>query len=320
MALNAYLTAVQNLLGTGPAGNLYPTATLTGYINEARQHVASDGQCVRALPVIQGAVTAVAVVSGGTGYTSPPIVTITPPDSPSGFLPFPNGNQAVAFASVSGGSVTAVTVSSGGSGYFAPQVTFSSGGGHGAVGLVTTSVSNATAAGQEIYAFSSVNPIVASSGSGISHILAVNSVSIIWSTFRYTLMRQSFSKYQALTRTYTAGYEYMPAVMAQFGQGANGTLYMYPIANQPYQMEWDCYCQPLPLATDNDVEAIPEPFNEAVKYYAARMAYLQSQRFGDAEMMYNEDPTKLGLYQKSMQRARRVSNPRAVMSWYGRAP
>ena len=70
------------------------------------------------------------VVSGGTGYTSAPTVTIVG-----------NGTGAVATASVSGGAVTSVVVSTGGSGFSAnagsnytvANVTLSGGGGTGAV-------------------------------------------------------------------------------------------------------------------------------------------------------------------------------------------
>lgn len=319
MALQAYLTAVQNLLGTGSQGNLYTTAQLTTYINDARQHVAQDAQCIRAIPPIQGPITAITVLSGGTGWVNP-AVTISQPDSPSGFAPFPNGALAVASATVGGGVITAIAVTSGGAGYFQPVVTLASGVGIGTTLAVTVAsgLINATVAGQEVYPFSTVNAMVATSGSGINSIFAVNSVSFLWGTFRYTLMRKGFSYYQAKVRTYTAGYQYIPAVMAQFGQGEKGSLYFYPIPNAPYQMEWDCFCIPNDLNTDTDVEAIPDPYTEAVKYYAAYLAYLQAQRTADADRMYNSDPQKPGFYQRSLRRARSVSGSRSVSSWYGR--
>jgi len=318
-AYSAYLTAVQNLLGTTSTGQLYTTAQLTAYINDARQHVAQDAQCIRVLPPIQGPITAITVISGGTGWVNPAVV-ISQPDSPSGFAPFPNGAIAVASATVSGGQITAVTVTSGGSGYFQPIVSLTSGTGQGTVFAVTVNsgLINATVAGQEIYPFSTVNAMVATSGSGINSIYAVNSVSFLWGTFRYTLMRKSFSYYQAKVRTYTTGYQYIPAVMCQFGQGEGGSLYFYPIPNAPYQMEWDCYCIPNDLNNDSDVEAIPAPYTEAVKYYAAYLAYAQAQRFSDAERMYSSDPKRIGWYQRSLQRARSVSGSRAVQSWYSR--
>ncbi|WP_054773239.1 hypothetical protein [Methylogaea oryzae] len=64
-----------------------------------------------------GIVLQVIVTNPGSGYTSPPTVTIGPPTS---------GMQAQAVATIANGSVTGVTVTSQGSGYdFGPQVTFS---------------------------------------------------------------------------------------------------------------------------------------------------------------------------------------------------
>lgn len=320
MALTSYLTSLQNLLGTTAAGNLYTQSQLTGYINEARNQVAMDAQCVRVLPTIQGAITAITVSSGGTGWsnTQPPTVVISAPDSPSGFAPFPNGSQAVATCLVSAGAITSVTVTSGGAGYFQPLISFISGAGKSTIAFATTSLVNATLQGQEVYPFSGVNPLVAVSGSGVQQIIAVNSVNFIWGTFRYTLMVKSFSEYQAKVRTYTAGYQYIPAVLGQYGQGALGSLYLYPVANQAYQMEWDCFCQPQPLNTDTDVEAIPYPWTDVVKYYAAYLAYLGKGRIADAATMFNEGQQRPGLYQQHMARSRRQASPRQVVNWYGR--
>lgn len=318
-AYTTYLTAVQNLLGTGSAGNLYTTAQLTGYINEARQHVAEDGQCIRALPPIQGSLSVITVTSGGTGWGACDVV-ISAPDSPPGFTPYPAGQQASASATSAAGTLTAITILSAGAGYFLPVVTFSGAGAASTFATATVSGVNQTFVNQEVYAFSTINPMVAVSGSGINSIYMVNSISLIWGTFRYTLMRVGWSKYQAYVRNYTAGYTYIPAVYAQFGQGFSGSVYLYPIPNQSYQMEWDCCCIPNDLNNDNDVEALPGPYSEAVKFYAARLAFLQSQRFADAEMMYSVNPQKPGLYQIAMHRARLVSNPRSVSNWYGRSP
>jgi FtsP/CotA-like multicopper oxidase with cupredoxin domain len=57
-----------------------------------------------------GAITAITVLSGGSGYTSAPDVTITT-------LPGTDGAGATATAAISGGAVTSVTVVSGGTGY-----------------------------------------------------------------------------------------------------------------------------------------------------------------------------------------------------------
>jgi len=49
VALNAYLTATQSLLGD-PLGQFYTTTQLTTFINTARNRVAASGECVRWVP------------------------------------------------------------------------------------------------------------------------------------------------------------------------------------------------------------------------------------------------------------------------------
>jgi len=64
-----------------------------------------------------GVVLQVLISSPGSGYLSPPLVTIGAPGN--------GGMAAQAVATVAHGAVTAVTVTSQGSGYqFGPQVTF----------------------------------------------------------------------------------------------------------------------------------------------------------------------------------------------------
>lgn len=73
-----------------------------------------------------GAVGAIGIVSGGSGYTSAPAVIISAPNQA-------NGVQALAFATVTGGSVSSITITEAGTGYTStPTVTLSGGGGTGA--------------------------------------------------------------------------------------------------------------------------------------------------------------------------------------------
>ena len=308
--LTTYLTAVQRLLGTGSAQNLYTDAQLTSYINTARGQIAAEGQCIRAVPPTSGPITAITVLSAGTGYTTAQVI-IPAPDSPSGSGPFPAGQQASATAAFTGGGITSVTLLSTGAGYFSTTALIS-GNGTGAKLLAVVSGINQTVINQETYPFSGVNPLVNTSGAGINSVYMVRSISMIWGTFRYTLMHYSFSKYQAFARTYTAGYTYIPSVFCQFQQGVNGSVMVYPIPNQAYQMEWDCCCLPNDLATDTDPEAIPYPWTDAVRFLAAYYAFSGAQRFTDADRMWQE-------YEKYMKRARQMSQPMGTVNRYGRA-
>jgi hypothetical protein len=75
-----------------------------------------------------GIVNAISVTNGGSGYTSPPIVT----------LEGGGGSGATATATVSNGAVTTISVLDGGSGYTSPPiVTLEGGGGTGATATAT---------------------------------------------------------------------------------------------------------------------------------------------------------------------------------------
>ena len=90
---------------------------ITVYNDETLQTLGT--KAVATASISSGAVSAIAVGSGGTGYTVAPTVTI----SGGG------GSSATATATISSGVVTGITVTAGGSGYTtSPTVTFSAGG------------------------------------------------------------------------------------------------------------------------------------------------------------------------------------------------
>jgi hypothetical protein len=84
-----------------------------------------------------GSIGAIGIISGGSGYTSAPAVTIGPPNDP-------NGKQATAVATLVGGAVASINVTEAGTGYTsAPSITFTGGGGSG-VNAVVSYISFAT--------------------------------------------------------------------------------------------------------------------------------------------------------------------------------
>jgi uncharacterized delta-60 repeat protein len=85
-------------------------------VDLAWQQVPHNGTGTATATVAAGAVTAIAVTNGGSGYTTAPAVILT-----GG-----GGTGATATAAVTGGAITVITVTSGGSGYTTPPtVSFS---------------------------------------------------------------------------------------------------------------------------------------------------------------------------------------------------
>lgn len=302
-----HMKQVQRFLRDSKQELLDP-ADIIDYINEARREVAMRSQCIRRLPPISGAVVTATVTAAGSGYSNP-VAIISPPDSPSGYLPNPNGDQATATVTQIGGEIASVDIAYGGAGYFQPIITIEDDTGEGAEVTLATAVNNSLQFGQEVYPFSGIDLSVFP---GVESVYFVRSVSILYSNYRYSLPMYSFSVYQAMIRQYTANsYSYVPTFCSQFGQGTDGSLFMYPPPSQAYQLEFDCQCLPQDLLTNQDVEAIPRPWTDAVPYFAASRCYLELQN-GNAARMYQD------LFEKRMHDFGAYARPGRVTNPYGR--
>lgn len=257
---------------------------ITDYINLARREVAERTQCVRRLTPISGSISGWNVTKGGSGYTNPTF-TVSPPDFPSGNPINPNGLQATATGLISGGVITDIFSQIGGAGYFAPQLTITDSTGSGATATPIVAGVNKLNQAQESYNFSDID---VSMFPGIDSVLAIKSVSIIYSNFRYSIPLYAFSVYQAKIRQFPFQYQYVPCFGSQLGQGNAGSLYLYPIASQPYQVEYDLFCIPQDLVDDQSVETIPQPWDDAVPFYAAAYCYLSIQNLNAAEYYFKK--------------------------------
>jgi hypothetical protein len=306
-SLFTYMKQVQRFIRDS-SQELVDPEDIKEYCNQARREVAMRSQSIRVLPKISGACISVNITNGGTGYTNP-VVTITPPDSPSGMLPFPNGAQATANCIMIGGQIVSVNITYGGSGYFQPQVLISDPTGTGFEATVGTSVNNTLNQGQECYSFSGVD---LSSFPGVGNVYNVRGVAVIYSNYRYALPQYSWSFYQSLIRQYVASqYQYVPTFCSQFGQGVNGTLFMYPPPSQAFQMEWDCQCLPQDMIDDQSVEALPAPWDDAVPFYAAFLAFAEMQNM-------NTSRAYLDLFDRRMNQISAHVRPGRVSNPYGR--
>lgn len=306
-SLNSYMQRTQRLM-RDQSMKIFNPADLIDYINHSRRLVASQAQCIRVIPPIAGQVISITVTNGGSGYTSP-TVTISAPDSPTGAELYPQGAQATATATVVGGVITAINVVFGGDGYFQPTVTITDSTGTGATATAQTSPINITVQGQEIYPFSSV-PL--GNFPGVDSILNVRSVSVIFSNWQYNCLRYPYQMYSGYIARYPRDYQYVPEVITQVGQGTSGELRGYPVANAAYQWKWDCICLPSDLVSNDSPEAIPEPWTEAVPFYAAHLCLLELGNYNAARGM-------LDYFDNFMSRWSAGARPGGVaMNLYGR--
>lgn len=275
---------------------------LVTYINRARREIALRTQCIRVLTLSSAPCVTASVVAGGTGYTSA-TVTITPPDFPSGAGTNPGGAQATATPIVLGGAIQSVDIAYGGDGYFQPIATVT-GPGTGASVTISTGPINTLNQGQEVYPFSG---IYVGNNPGVKSVFAIQSVSVIYANYRYSLPQYSFSEYQGMIRSYPYQYEYIPTFCSQYGQGTSGSLYMYPLPSQTYQWEGDCYCLPQDLTTNLSVEVIPDPWTDAVSYFAAHLGMIELQNMNASRFFLDLYNNELGIYSRGARVGKRVN-------------
>lgn len=308
MTLHDYQQDVQRLLREQKQILANPT-DLTRYINRARREVAMRSQAIRFLTPISGSVETCTVTDGGAGYSETPTVTITAPDFPSGGVNNPTGATATAVATVQAGVIVGIDITYGGAGYFQPTVEITDTTGSGATATLTVGGVSLLNEGQEQYNFSDID---LSSMPGASAVYFVRSASIIYSNYRFSIPAYSFTEYQARIRNYPAGtYQYVPTFMSQFGQGASGSLFFFPLPSQVYQLELDCQLLPADLTTNLSVELLPEPWTDAVMYFAAHFFFLEIGNLNSAKGM-------LELYEKFAQRYSDYSRAGRIVNPYGR--
>jgi hypothetical protein len=257
---------------------------LIAIVNNARQRAALDLHCVRTFFTglttipgqevypIRGGVSNFQILSGGTGYTFPPAVNITP-------SPPANGTFASATAAVAGGVVTSITQVSWGSNYTTPVTVGISGAGTGA----------------------------AVSASTLVNVLDVLSISALWpgNTNRQMLRWAPFTKFQAWCRAYTTWTGY-PTAWTNHDEA--NQIFLFPIPDIAYTMEWDAITLPLPLVnlSDDDFQVL-QPNADVVQWYGAYLALVKLQNFDQADYfrkMYNTRMKEI----KATRQDRRIGN------------
>lgn len=300
--LSDYVTDLQNLLND-PLNQFSTEAQKILWINMARHRLAGESQCVRILPPSSGSIDATSVTAGGSGYTSA-TVTISAPDAMGiGFT------QATATATITLGAITAINITNAGTGYVnVPTITIT-GDGTGATATATLTDFLSVQANQEVYTFSAANAIITQFNPGVSGIFGVQSVAVAWGAMKPVLKNVDWSSMQAYMRSINYATSAYPAVWAQYKQGHSASIYLYPVPSQLNQMEWDCYCDVIDLVDDTTVEAIPDPYDQAVPFKAAYYAYMNAQRRDDAAMMDSE-------YKRYMREGRAMSTPSMVPDFY----
>lgn len=164
----------------------------------------------------------------------------------------------------------------------------------------------ATIPGVEMYSYDYANPYLRAQNAGVQAIIDVLDVSVSWGATRPTLNWMPWGDLQAYARSYNVGVTSYPFAWACQGDGTRGKVFLFPVpsvgGNANGEMEWDCICIPCDLATNDDYDALPESFQDAIKYRAVALALMASFRFTEAQVYIQMFLSQLGVDRASAKR------------------
>lgn len=121
---------------------------------------------------------------------------------------------------------------------------------------------------------------------GIEGLIDIGMVSANWGTaYRVALQWMPWMEFQAYIRASALLNSSYASYWSIMNDGTNGELWLGPVPTTAYDLELDAYCVPANLLSDNDYDAIPEHFREAIKYGAAALIYMQAKRYMEAAVM-----------------------------------
>lgn len=117
------------------------------------------------------------------------------------------------------------------------------------------------------------------SGFTIMPVYDVVNLTVDWGNSRISLAYLPWSRFNAMARYWRT----MIGRPAVFSVYSYSSVFVQPMPDQTYSAEWDTVCRPDPIIDATTVEVLPEPFTEPVKFYAARLAKMKEQSYGEAD-------------------------------------
>lgn len=154
-----------------------------------------------------------------------------------------------------------------------------------------------TIPGVERYPFQGFfNKFAQAQHAGIDSVIDVVSLSVSWGgTLRPSLDWMPFEDLQAYARSFSTLNSAYPCAWSVLNDGEFGEVYMYPVPSVASDIEAQAYCTPKALYTNDDFDAIPPGFRDAIKFLAASLAFASSGRFSQAQYHENQFAQTLGI-------------------------
>jgi len=166
-------------------------------------------------------------------------------------------------------------------------------------GTVAGAASNSlqTIPGQERYPFQGFfNPYLRAQYAGVDHVIDAASLSVNWGgAVRPTIAWIGWEEFQAYCRAYATLVTSYPFYWTVYNEGEFGEIWMFPAPSTLGDIELSAYCVPSDLNSNDDFDAIPEPFRNAIKFGAASLAMLATYRYAEAETLEQMFNSRLGV-------------------------
>ena len=145
-----------------------------------------------------------------------------------------------------------------------------------------------------------INRYLQAQHAGCKAVTDTNQVSVCWGgggvggSPRPALNWLPWEDLQAYARAYATLVTSYPYYWAVYNDGEFGEIWLFPVPSFAMEMELDVFCVPTDIYTDDDFDAIPDGFTNAIKFKAVSLAYMASRRYGQAQMMENEFADRIG--------------------------
>jgi hypothetical protein len=293
MSLSQLLNDTSALLNDQNYTFISPTQ-LTRWVNDSRRTAAKRTGCIRRLISGQSAFGASAVAGSAIPSAAQPGAL---PNPFPGSNTYPNQVSYGDFNTDYNNDYNVynpnnpATFSS--TGYF-PQ----------AYGAVTNSCM--TIPGVERYPYQGFfNNFLKAQYAGTAYIYDTITCSVNWGgTTKPALDWLPWDDFQAYCRAYSVLNMSYPAVWSVYNDGPTGEIWMFPVPSQYCEIDLDVSAAPIDLYSDNDYDAIPSAFQEALKYGAAAIAFETTGRYAQAQVMEDRFADSLGIARVAVDRGK----------------
>ena len=154
-----------------------------------------------------------------------------------------------------------------------------------------------TIPGVERYPFNGFfNPYAQQEYGGVKGVIDAVALSVNWGgSIRPSIYWLPWDELQAYARAYATLVTSYPYYWSVYNDGDHGEIWMFPTPSFAGDIELDALCVPIDIYTDSDIDAIPENYQDTIKFLAASLAFAASERYSQALLMESMWQDRVGI-------------------------